>query len=158
MTKRSFLYILRRSQNKGEKEKMRHMLMFLVVVLASCTTEPVPTGPTQEIPITNPVDGGASASVKAVVTEFCSVKILWNFTDREIVFTNKADQTAWVTVNRGSDKTQIVDAVIYSQSESAKKAVFAEGEEVEVIVEFLSPNLSLDQWPECDRKTYVLGK
>jgi hypothetical protein len=140
------------------KTIQKPLLFISVLAFAACgTVDPEPTGPPQQIPVTNP-DAGAPVTVRAVVTEFCSVKILWDFTDRTITFTNNADQTAWITVNRSSDKTQVVDAVIFSQSEGTKDAVFAEGDEVEVIVEFLDPNLSLDQWPECGRKSYILGQ
>jgi hypothetical protein len=146
------------------RRQTRSPLSFVVLFafIACGVAAPETTGPPQQIPVTNPIDGGAPVTVRAVSTEFCSVKILWVFADSgsgsKITFINQADQTAWITVNSVPKKTQVVDAVIFSQSEGTKDAVFVEGDEVEVIVEFLDPNLSFDQWPECGRKRYILGQ
>jgi hypothetical protein len=99
-----------------------------------------------------------TVTVKANTTEFCSVELLWNYTDRQVTFTNKTDQTSRVTVYRVSDDTIMVSNYLLADGKDAEDAVFAVGDEVEVIVEFLDPNLSLDQWKECGRRTYILGK
>lgn len=140
--------------------KVSTYVLPFVLCLASCSMAetPQPTGPPEGATAVKPTDAGPVPAVtQSVTTEFCSVKVIWNFTDQLVTFKNFADQTAWVTVIRLSDETQLADKVVYSQSEGSKEASFAIGEEVRVIVEFLSPNLSLEQWPECGRREYALG-
>jgi hypothetical protein len=140
--------------------KRKATLIFaLLASIVSCNPEPTPTGPPQEVPITNPVDGGApTVSVQANTTEFCSIELLWNYTDRQVTFTNKNDKTARVFVYRVADDTLVVSNYLLADGKDAEDASFAVGDEVRVIVEFLDLNLSLDQWAECGRRTYVLGK
>jgi hypothetical protein len=136
------------------------MLFFaLLISIVSCNPEPALTGPPQEVPVTNPVDGGAATTnVQANTTEFCSVELLWNYTDRQVTFTNKNDQTARVSVYRVTDDTLVVSNYLLADGKDTEDAVFAIGDEVRVVVEFLDLNLSLEQWKECGRRTYVLGK
>lgn len=139
-------------------EKM--IALFVSLSVCACgVPEPENTGPPQQAPVTSPADAGVPPGTVLVnTTEFCSVKLLWNYTDQEVTFTNKADRTAYVTVYKTLDDTVIVDNILAPDGEDSEDASFAPGEEVKVAVKFLDLNLSLDQFKKCGERTYVLGQ
>jgi hypothetical protein len=134
--------------------------LVLFLVLSACgVAEPENTGPPQQMPVTSPTDAGTQTGAALVnVTEFCSVRILWNYTDQEVTFQNQTDSEARVTAYRVSDGTVIVRNYLFRDGEDTEDARFEQGEEVRVVVEFLKPNLSLEQFKECGERTYILGR
>ena len=132
---------------------------FFAIAICACTAATESTGPPQNIPASTATNAGPTGGiVQANTTEFCSVEIVWNYTDQTTTFKNKNDQTAKVSVTRIVDGSLVVSNYLAADGTDSESASFAIGDSVEVVVEFLDLNLSLDQWKECGRKTYILGR
>ncbi len=139
---------------------MRMLLYAFALCFCACgVAKTESTGPPEQIPTTQPDDAGAPpGTVLANKTEFCSVEIVWNYSQQTVSFKNKNDRTARVSVFRTVDDTLLVRNYLFADGEDSEDASFAAGDKVKVSVEFLVPNLSLDQWEKCAEKTYLLGK
>lgn len=136
------------------------VLLPLFLFLVSCDPQdtPTPTGPTQTVPTTPSDDASPASGDQITKVELCSVEMLFNFTKQTVTFKNGNDQTARATVRRSVDDTVVVSNYLAPKGEDSEDATFAVGLQAKIMVEFLDPNLSLDQWKTCDEKVYLLGK
>ena len=138
--------------------KATTLLFALVITACEPEATPTPTGPPQNIPATTVADAGTSTgTIQANSIELCSVEVIFNYTDQMVSFKNKNDRSARASVYR-PDGTVIIENYLFADGEDSESASFAIGDTIEVVVEFLDLNLSLDQWKECARKKYILGR
>jgi hypothetical protein len=132
-------------------------VLFFFIFFACDSASPALTGKPQEVSANTP-SNTESKKIRINNINFCSVEILWNYTDQTVTFTNKNDQAVSVAVYRTTDYTVIVKNYLLAKGEDSEDAHFSEGDEIEIVIEFLNVNLSLDQWKICARKTFILGR